>query len=311
MTLTAGDVLILEPQCFGGTVTRLPLAEADANYNSLCEKILKYPREKAYDFRHVSFLSHTRDILIDYTKQTALSSALQEGRWQEFLHKQEIDWYQQLREKDLKINLLNEQLSKLRQELQQEATAKDALRQQIAAAKTANLARLAQQEEYLHYYQRKLELPATHAEIPQWVEKYFTGRLYLHPKAIALLKDKSAQVVDISLICDALYYLATDYWSQRYGQLDKDTAQLNCSQKYQRPFEVTPVGQANICFSPGQYKVKYQQGKGKPSERNLDTHLKVGNDSELLLRIYFFHDDAKQIIVIGSLPRHLKTATIK
>ena len=311
LAVEPGDILILEPQVFGGCISRLPLSRAAENYSELREKILKYPREKRYNFKHLSFLSHARDILIDYTKQIALTTALQEGKWQEYLQQQENSWYQKLRERDLKINLLNEQLTQLRQELQQEEQAKEALRQQITAAKQANAQRLEQQEDYIRYYQRKLDLPANHAAIPQWVEKYFGNRLYLHPKAVALLEDKSAQIVDLRLICDALDYLATEYWSQRYAKLAKAIAQLNCSKKYQRPFEVTPVGQSSICLNPGQYRVKYQQGKGKPVEMDLDTHLKVGNDSELLLRIYFFHDDAKQLIVVGSLPRHLKNATIK
>lgn len=42
----------------------------------------------------------------------------------------------------------------------------------------------------------------------------------------------------------------------------------------------------------------------------LDLHLKVGNDSENLLRIYFLYDKEKKLIVVGSLPKHLKTLTL-
>ena len=45
-------------------------------------------------------------------------------------------------------------------------------------------------------------------------------------------------------------------------------------------------------------------------ESPLDTHLKVGNSTDNLLRIYFLHDDEKHLIVIGSLPRHLTAVTI-
>jgi len=38
----------------------------------------------------------------------------------------------------------------------------------------------------------------------------------------------------------------------------------------------------------------------------LDLHLKSGK-----LRIYFFFDKVKQLIVVGSLPKHLKTVTEK
>jgi len=59
-------------------------------------------------------------------------------------------------------------------------------------------------------------------------------------------------------------------------------------------------------------KIKYfKDAQGKRHESALDYHLRVGNDAENLLRIYFLPDDTKQLIVIGSLPRHLKAAKIQ
>jgi hypothetical protein len=48
---------------------------------------------------------------------------------------------------------------------------------------------------------------------------------------------------------------------------------------------------------------------GKPHESALDRHLRVGNDAEKLVRIYFLFDPDKQLVVVGSLPKHLKTLT--
>ena len=63
---------------------------------------------------------------------------------------------------------------------------------------------------------------------------------------------------------------------------------------------------------PAEYKIKYFEGyKGKPVESLLDYHLKVGNDAENLLRIYFLFDETKKLIVVGSLPEHLKTSSYK
>ena len=68
----------------------------------------------------------------------------------------------------------------------------------------------------------------------------------------------------------------------------------------------------SIDFTPGQYKIRYCPGnQGKPVDCPLDYHLRVGNDAEYLLRIYFLHDDKKKRIMVGSLPRHLRAATIK
>lgn len=74
---------------------------------------------------------------------------------------------------------------------------------------------------------------------------------------------------------------------------------------------MTHVGRTTIEYTPGQYKIKYAPGvKGKPAESTLDFHLRVGNDAESLLRIYFLHDDERKLIVVGSLPRHLRAVTI-
>jgi len=59
---------------------------------------------------------------------------------------------------------------------------------------------------------------------------------------------------------------------------------------------------------PTEYRIKYYPGpKGKPVESLLNLHLKVGVDPRTLIRIYFLYDKEKQLIVVGSLPKHLKT----
>ena len=133
----------------------------------------------------------------------------------------------------------------------------------------------------------------------------------MHPKAAALLEDRSAWKVDIGLICDALDFLATDYWAQRYERIDEEEMLSRCSRKYGRPFEIKPTREATVNYSPDQYTISYGlNASGKPAERALSSHLRVGNAPENLLRIYFLHDDEKKKIVIGSLPLHLRTIKI-
>ena len=134
----------------------------------------------------------------------------------------------------------------------------------------------------------------------------------MHPKAIELLCEKSARFVSVELICDALDFLATDYRDRRYTRISSDEMHTRCSQKYGRPFEVKPTGKATIEFTPSEYKIRYYaNAQGRVVDSDLDYHLGVGNDPENLLRIYFLHDDAKKLIVVGSLPRHLRAVTIK
>ena len=85
-----------------------------------------------------------------------------------------------------------------------------------------------------------------------------------------------------------------------------------CSEKYGRPFDVSPVGQATIEFTPSEYRIKYFRNvQGKEQDSDLNYHLRVGNDSENLLRIYFLHDDEQRVIVVGSLPDHLRSVKIQ
>ena len=118
--------------------------------------------------------------------------------------------------------------------------------------------------------------------------------------------------MDVGLICDALDFLATDYWDCRYQVIGEEEMLLNCSRKYGRSFEIAPVGERTIQFARDEYTIPYyRDAQGKLRDSELDCHLKVGNDSENLLRIYLLHDDEKRRIVVGSLPRHLTTATIQ
>lgn len=106
--------------------------------------------------------------------------------------------------------------------------------------------------------------------------------------------------------------MATDYWASRYQRISREELLSRCSKKYGRPFEVKPTGNLTVEHTPTEYKIKYFPGaKGKPVESPLDFHLCVGNDPENLLRIYFLHDDKHQLIVVGSLPRHLKAISIR
>ena len=114
------------------------------------------------------------------------------------------------------------------------------------------------------------------------------------------------------LLCDAIEYLATEYRDLKRGAIQWEDATHRCSEKYGRPFEVTGCGEVSVEMYASQYKIKYQMGaKGKPVESVLDEHLKVGNTAGNLIRIYFLYDSQRDVIVVGSLPYHLKVAQIK
>ncbi len=315
-SIQPGDIVILNPDVDGGTVQVLPYTPLKKRQEealaALQREIFAYPRRKERSYGGVAFLSAAHRKLRDQTEQKELLTEETQREWEQRLTLREAELTAELREAEERIDDLEQKISRLKQYQSQLDRDKDALRKERDTIQEEVQAKLRKKDEEIAYLRRKLAQPKSHGEIAAWAAQYFSGKLLLHQKAIDLLADRSAQTVPIGLICDALDFLATDYWDHRYLRISKEELNSRCSEKYGRPFEIKPTGEQTVAFTPTQYKVKYRIGaKGKPVETPLDYHLCVGNDVENLLRIYFLHDDEKRLIVVGSLPRHLKAVSIQ
>ncbi|MDO4847193.1 MAG: hypothetical protein Q3968_03565 [Clostridiaceae bacterium] len=158
----------------------------------------------------------------------------------------------------------------------------------------------------MNYYSQKKNYPKSLDKILDWASDKFEGRLYFHERAYKTMKNADPSKYDAQQICDSLVYLATDYWEYIFGTMSLTELNRKCSEKYGRPYEITPLSDYTIESAAFEYKIKYFVGQdGKKHESVLDQHLKVGNKSDNLLRIYFLLDKEKKLIVIGSLPAHL------
>lgn len=311
-----GDIMVLEPPCFGGKACLMPYkpskSRREENMEHLRKELYCYSRGKQVSFGNIRFLSAAREDLLRSSADAVQQSAETSDLWAQKLALNDAQWREKLRQKEQDYQALTEQLERQRQYQEQLEKEKEQLRTENAKARQQAERLLADKDEDIAYLRRKLSQPTDHSQIAAWVEKNFAGRLILHPKAKVLLEDKNARSISAELICDALDFLATDYWERRYARISTEEMNSRCSEKYGRPFEVKPTGTTTIEFTPSQYKVKYFPGAaGKPVESALDYHLGVGNDPENLLRIYFLHDDGKKLIVVGSLPRHLKAVTVR
>ena len=311
-----GDIVILEPIIFGGTKSVIPYKESssqrEAAVEQLKERIMAYPRGKDVSFGSIAFLSAARENLMRHLDDVSRQVGGVSEEWSQTVQQLRAESKAELEKLDRENESLREQMSRLRDYQARLEQDKEGLREMREEEVFALKEQLADKDETIAFLRRKLGQPKEHQSIVSWVAENFGERLILHDKAIALLKDKSAQSVNVGLICDALDFLATDYWERRYFGISTEEMNSRCSEKYGRPFEVTRIGSTTIEFTPSQYKIKYFQGaKNKPVESALDYHLKVGNDPENLLRIYFLHDDDKKKIVVGSLPKHLRAVTIK
>lgn len=205
---------------------------------------------------------------------------------------------------------LSEQVSRGKQYQNTLKQEKTALLQQLDDCRQELVAKEAADRIEISYLRRCIDRPSKHSDIGKWVSAHFDGRILLHDRALSMLSQRESRDVDISLLCDALDFLGTDYWETVFGSLSQENMLNNCSLKYQRPFSVAPIQDRTIAHTTTQYHIPYaDKPNAKEKMHPLKLHLKVRNDSASLLRIYFFLDKRRQLIVIGSLPHHLKTIT--
>jgi len=148
-----------------------------------------------------------------------------------------------------------------------------------------------------------IAIPATLAELPEWVEEHLPGRLVLHPRALQGLKKSTYE--DVGLVYQALLLLAREYRNMRLG-VDSEatwTARRNeLGLQFSRSISDSRAGEQGDT-----YFVNWPLG----SKRRVfvEHHLRQGSSKEerLCLRIYFFWDEESEAVIVAWLPSHLET----
>ena len=310
LPLREGEAVLLEPKCFGGGskiyATAIPEAE-----KFLRKDVFVYPRGKAYRFGDIFFLAGARDALVQGKVELQEQSASQLERWQIEMLALQKQYEAKLEAEHSNYAKLEAKNSSLKQQITLEENKSKALREAQQKLADEHQQVLTAKDAYIAFLQRQVSRPHTKKELPDWVSKVHGEHLLLHPRALQTLEAASVNADRLELIYDALDYMATDYWESRYGKLSNEELLNLSSQKYHRAFEITPCKGTTLDVYSQQYHIPYfkdEMGRIKASELNF--HLKAGNKAEHLVRIYFLFDDAKKLIVVGSLPEHLQTVSI-
>ena len=311
-----GDIIVLYPTAYGGGQEVIPFKKNEAKREETLKLIeigvKSYLKARPIDFGKIEFLSGAREHLLRLSDELMDSAEAADAHFKQELEQLSAFWKSELAQKDRDMEAISAQLQRQKEYAARLEDEKTQLREECATAQDKMLAEINAHKATIEFLQRRYDQPKDYDGIVAWVEEHFSERLFLHPKAISRMLTKSNQCADIALVCDALDYLATDYWEQRYKQLPKEIALTRCGEKYGRPFDVKPTGQVTIDFTPSEYRIKYfKNAQGKEADSDLDYHLRVGNDPESLLRIYFLHDDDQRLIVIGSLPDHLRAVKVQ
>lgn len=310
-----GEILVLEPKALGGEITRYPCDDTVSRRNAVKKElerfITNYPKGKAMTFGDCVFVPQAKEmerekvIALYRSKKDITESYSEKLRAEEDKHRRELlDLKKELTAKDEKINRLDRKVKEVEAE-------KGKLREESKRAEGKFKAKLDEKESEISRLKFLLTRPQKTNEVSEWAGRFFDGRLIFHDRAKDMMQKVQPEKVNLPLLCDALEYLALEYRDELIGKISDAQRDSICSKKYGRPFEVISDRGRSADMFPDEYKIDYFCSKGKPSKRTLDLHLRVGSGSQSLIRIYFFYDDEKKLIVVGSLPGHLKTASDK
>ncbi len=307
-----GDLILWDPLRFGGKRQSISARRQEQEPAAVADEAERYAREyclgKSMDFGTALFLpeaklTESEHALAESGSVTALLLAFEEKEqaYRETCSAELMAAAEKLAQAEQKIDRLKRSIEEQDAVAAEQAVAAD---RREAALRLA----LAEKEDEIAWLRSLSQRPKLPGEVSDWVAGRFDGRLIFHQRATELMEALRPGEVDMKLLCDALEYLATEYRDELLGRLTENECKARCGKKYGRPFEVVPCRSTSTEAYPSEYRIKYYPGyHGKPAESPLDLHLRVGRDSEKLLRIYFLYDKEKQLIVVGSLPKHLKT----
>ena len=150
----------------------------------------------------------------------------------------------------------------------------------------------------LQNQKEEIEYPNTYSAMVEWVEKYYKAQIYLHPRAIKALKN--AEFENVELVYKAVQFLAEYYYNKKQGFVTEDEYQTELAKlclKDERAITTVAAGEQGDEYFVEIGKKKYL----------LERHLTYGTsrDKRYCLRIYYFWDEDRNQVVIGSLPAHL------
>jgi len=309
-----GDIVVLYPKKHGeenevirSTPTQ-PVRER--RLNALSAKLYAYPRGRDYDFGRIHFQAQAKDSIYE-ARRLALqkTEALTEDN-RVYVDKLRAEHKKEIQEKDETIERLQRQLENYKQQEKAWQSEKEKLQTEHQRELDDLRGKIQERDERFGSIERRKTYPKQLTEIFKWAQKKYPEHLVMYEKTEKKLAESGSQVSP-ELVCDAIDFLANDYWEYHFGLIDENEMNRRCNMKYGRPFDVVPIGDMTVKFAPLEYKVKYlMTGTEKRREYPVTMHLRICNDSQWLLRIYFLFDDAGKKLIIGSLPDHLTCVSI-
>jgi len=200
------------------------------------------------------------------------------------------------------VAALNEEIASLKFQNQQSRELADVMRREIYdLEQRLNLMLRRSDAEMEAAESASLLVPASFSEAEEWAERYLSGRVVLHPRAIKELQ--ASNYHNPARVYEALWAMAHLYWPLLYQRDAADPAAWE-QRLDALGLECSPVGTAATARQTANfYALQLEDGRRVV----MDMHLKGNSsfDPRFALRIYFCRDDQGKRIVVGHLPMHL------
>ena len=145
--------------------------------------------------------------------------------------------------------------------------------------------------------------PETYAELPDWTERHFAGKVALSGRAHRALK--GAEFEDVELVGRAIGLLGGSYWLMKTEGGRERREAFDDELRALRLLETPSLSRDRQGKARDDFSVEWNGRR-----LTLDRHLKTSSrtrDPKYCFRLYFAWDEADRQVVIGHLPGHMKT----
>ena len=305
-----GDVLIIDPKKFGLGARRFKYKDIKSDTKGVKKAILdytyKFTKDKKIEFGQCMFLAEAEAKVSEKILNANQSMEKLKEYYEKEIeaikgeHRREIG--------DIHYEIIKQEKERKGPSEKKKKSSEntESLKKTIEEMKAGRKKALEERDMIVDWARTIESRPTKPEEIPVWAEDRFAETMILHKRAQDCLRSGKVKKNDLKLVCDALEYLATEYFrfsfsedKEKIGKPDRDRY---CDMKYGRPFgDVTPLTDVTA-RTHRDYIVEYvPEGATEPIKARLDLHLRTAGD----LRIYFFYDEDRKKIVIGYLPDHL------
>ena len=141
-------------------------------------------------------------------------------------------------------------------------------------------------------------------DIVEWIQKYYSDTIELHPNAVKSLKDDNRNI-DWHRLCMMIHFLSgyTKYRNDGGQAISPDAARDHDPEESGYMVEPVNSGQGSTVH----HKDKYTISVGG-QDVLMDMHLKYGKGKDAnMIRVYFYYDPESKKSIIGYMPGHLPT----